>query len=84
MNNLSVKHFLDAYYGPYKLLHRYWTGFLLLVRCALCVVFAFNVLGDSSLNLLLTASSMLHCKNKFVNLTQLWLPQLQKFWNVFI
>ena len=22
-----------------------------------------------------------HCKNKFVNLTQLWLPQLQKFWN---
>ena len=21
------------------------------------------------------------CKNKFVNLTQLWLPQLQKFWN---
>ena len=59
MNNLSVKHFLDAYYGPYKLLHRYWTGFLLLVRCALFVVFAFNVLGDSSLNLLLTASSML-------------------------
>ena len=54
MNNLSVKHFLDAYYGPYKLLHRYWTGFLLLVRCALFVVFAFN-----EQNLLIIASSVL-------------------------
>ena len=57
MNNLSVKHFLDAYYGPYRPRHRYWTGFLLLVRCVLFVVFA--VSGDSSLNLLLIVSSML-------------------------
>ena len=70
MNNLSVKHFLDAYYGPYKPLHRYWTGFLLLVRCALFVVFAFNVLGDSSLNLLVIASSMLGVSTFLARLTK--------------
>ena len=59
MDNLSVQHFRNAYYGPFKPRHRYWTGFLLLVRCVLFVVFAFNVLGNASLNLLLTASSML-------------------------
>ena len=59
MNNPWVKYFLDAYYGPYKPHHRYWTGFLLLIRCALFLVFAFNVLGDASLNLLVIASSML-------------------------
>ena len=59
MNNPWVKYFLDAYYGPYKPHHRYWTGFLLFIRCALFLVFAFNVLGDASLNLLVIASSML-------------------------
>ena len=59
MNNPWVKYFLDAYYGPYKPHHRYWTGFLLLVRCTLFLVFAFNVLGDASLNLLVITSSVL-------------------------
>ena len=69
MDNLSVKHFLDAYYGPFKPRHRYWTGFLLLVRCVLFVVFAFNVLGDSSLNLLLIVSSMLGVSTILIRLT---------------
>lgn len=64
-----MKHFLDAYYGPCKPLHRYWTGFLLLVRCALFVVFAFNILGDSSLNLLVIASSILGISSFLAQLT---------------
>ena len=34
-----LKPLLDSYYGPYKTQTRYWTGFLLLVRCALYIVF---------------------------------------------
>ena len=34
-----LKPLLDSYYGPYKTHTRYWTGFLLLVRCALYIVF---------------------------------------------
>ena len=37
-----LKPFLDSYYAPYRSHTRYWTGFLLLVRCALYVVFTFN------------------------------------------
>ena len=44
---------LDAYTGPYKNKYRYWTGFLLLVRVALFLVFAANVLGDPGINLLI-------------------------------
>ena len=36
---------LESYYGPYETHTRYWTGFLLLVRCALYMVFSFNSLG---------------------------------------
>ena len=42
----------DAYTGPYKLKHRYWTGLLLLVRVSLFLVFSLNSLGDPSINLL--------------------------------
>ena len=37
-----LKPLLDSYYGPYKTHTRYWTGFLLLVRCALYIVFTFG------------------------------------------
>ena len=40
-----LKPLLDSYYAPYKIHTRYWTGFLLLVRCILYVVFSFNSLG---------------------------------------
>ena len=49
---------MDAYHAPYAREHRYWTGLLLLLRCALFLVFAFNVLGDDSTNLLAIATVM--------------------------
>ena len=44
-----LKPLLDSYYAPYKTHTRCWTGFLLLVRCALYIVFSF---GEASKNLL--------------------------------
>ena len=58
-NNLYVKDFLDAYHAPYQLKHRYWTGLLLLLRCGLYLVFAFNVSGESSTNLLAISLAVL-------------------------
>ena len=43
---------LESYYGPYAKHTRYWTGFLLLVRCALYIVFSFNSLGGERKSLL--------------------------------
>ena len=43
---------LDAYAGPYKFKYPFWTGFLLLVRSALFLVFAFNYVVEPSLNLM--------------------------------
>lgn len=37
----------------------YWVGVVLVVRCLHYVVFAFNVLGDPSVNLLFISASML-------------------------
>ena len=49
----KIMPFMDAYHAPYKKENRYWTGLLLLVRCALFLTFAFNTLGNnSSCNLL--------------------------------
>ena len=42
----------DAYTGPYKIKHRYWTGLLLLVRVCLFFVFSLNTLDDPIINLL--------------------------------
>ena len=47
-----LKPLLDSYYAPYKIHTRYWTGFLLLVRCALYIVFSYNPLGATSKSLL--------------------------------
>ena len=54
-----MKAILDSYHAPYKLKHRYWTGLLLLLRCTLFLVFAFNVAGDDSINLLVISSTAL-------------------------
>ena len=48
----KFKPLLDAYIGPYKDKHRYWTGFLLLLRIILFVVFSANISGNPSINLL--------------------------------
>ena len=42
----------DAYTGPYKIKHRYWTGLLLLVRVCLFLVFSLNMIGNRMINLL--------------------------------
>ena len=55
----KVTAILDSYHAPYKLKHRYWTGLLLLLRCAMFLVFAFNVTGDDSINLLVISSTAL-------------------------
>ena len=56
VNNYRVLPLLEAYHAPYTDKHRYWTGLLLLVRCALFLLFAFNTLGDPSVNLLAIGS----------------------------
>ena len=48
----KFKPLFDAYTGPYKDKHRYWTGLLLLVRAALFLAFSINVTGDPAINLL--------------------------------
>ena len=42
----------DAYTGPYKIKHRYWTGLLLLIRVCLFLVFSLNTIGNPTINLL--------------------------------
>ena len=52
INDYRIKPFIDAFHAPYTDKHRYWPGLMLLIRCALYLIFAFNVLGDPSTNLL--------------------------------
>ena len=57
VRNPKLKAILDTYHAPYKPKRRYWTGLLLLVRCALFVVFAFNISSNDSVNLLVISSA---------------------------
>ena len=52
ISNYLVKPILDAYHAPYRNEYRYWPGLLLVLRCVLFLIFAFNVLGNPSVNLL--------------------------------
>ena len=52
----KIKPFLDAYYAPYKKKTRYWTGLLLLVRCILFLVFAFDTLGNTNISMVMIVS----------------------------
>ena len=56
VNSHRVLPFLDAYHAPYTDKHRYWTGLMLLVRCILFFLFAFNAFGDPSINVLAIGS----------------------------
>jgi predicted outer membrane repeat protein len=47
----KLKPFFDAYTGPYKDKHRYWTGLLLLVRIVLFIVYSTNTSGDPAINI---------------------------------
>ena len=44
----------DAYAGPYKGKHRYWTGLLLLARVGLFVIYSVNTAHNSTVDLLTT------------------------------
>ena len=48
----KFKPLFDAYTGPYKDKYRYWTGFLLLIRATLFLIFSVNVFGNPAINLL--------------------------------
>ena len=52
----KIKPFLDAYHAPCKKETRYWTGFLLLVRCVLLLTFGLNAFGNANVNLLAITS----------------------------
>ena len=54
-----MKPLFDAYTGPYKNKHRYWTGLLLLLRVVLFAVYSMNTAGDPAINLLATTIAML-------------------------
>ena len=47
---LKLKPFIDAHTGPYKDKHRYWPGFLLLVRAGAFFLFALNSQTNQRVN----------------------------------
>ena len=56
---LGLSAILDPYHAPYKPKHCYWTGLLLLLRCVLLLVSAFNISGEKdSVNLLAILSTV--------------------------
>lgn len=56
-NSPLLQSLLDAYHSPYRNGCRYWTGLLLLLRCALLLAFTINSLNDASINLLMISSA---------------------------
>ena len=52
---VRIKPLLDAYMGPYKDKHRYWTGLMLVARIILFIIFAANATGNPNVNLLAVA-----------------------------
>ena len=59
INKPRVRSFIDAYHAPFADRHRYWTGLLLLLRCILYLIFAYNGTGDPSINLVAITSTAL-------------------------
>ena len=55
----KLKPLFDAYTGPYKDRHRYWTGLLLLVRIVLFLIISLNSRGKTDINLLAIISTVL-------------------------
>ena len=55
---IQLQPLFDAYTGPYKIKHRYWTGLLLFMRACLFLVFSLNSLGDPKINMLAIVITM--------------------------
>ena len=55
----KLKPLFDAYTGPYKDSHRYWTGLLLLVRIVLFLIFSMNTQGNADINVLTISLTVL-------------------------
>ncbi len=70
INNL--KPLLDSYYAPYKIHTRFWTGFFLLVRCVLYIVFLLFGEEDKSALAITTYHFCLHwiCSRAHTHLQQ--------------
>lgn len=47
-----LKPLLDAYMGPYRSHHHYWTGLLLITHTILLIIFSINQTNNTSINLL--------------------------------
>ena len=58
----------DAYTGPYKIKHQYWTGLLLLIRIFIFLICTFNTIGNPKINLLGIAILM-SCLLAYISLT---------------
>ena len=53
-----LKPLLDSYYAPYNTLTRYWTGFLLFVRCVLYSVFSLGDTHKSLVSIIITITAL--------------------------
>ena len=51
MRYQKLCHFIEPYHAPYTVMHRYWTGLLLLVRIFLYIISAINIHGDPRVSL---------------------------------
>ena len=80
----KLKPLFDAYTGPYKDKHRYWTGLLLLVRIVLFLIFSINVKSDQAINLL-TISTAILCVLVYTsvieNIYKLWYLNALEFFS---
>lgn len=54
----KLKPFLDAFYGPYTKIYRYWPGILLIMRLVLTSIIAFYSAGDGSFVLVTISVSL--------------------------
>ena len=65
----------DAYTGPYKHKHRYWTGVLLLIRVIILMIFTLNQTNNPAINLLtiLVMSFALATYASYVHVYKNWL-----------
>ena len=53
-----LKPLLDSYYAPYNTHTRYWTGFLLLIRCVLYCVFLLGDTHKSLVSIIITFTAL--------------------------